>query len=338
MTTARAYAFSPPGATALWRATNGTGTVAPGGSGDPTPPPPPPGGTGMLLGWSVGEGIGNQPDPALVSAAGPATVIRRYRSGTFANSWDTDTSGLKNDFTAGRASMYSCKPDLALLVSSSAERARLLSFVRSAPDAAVIFWEFWHELDVKMRKGEDPFKTLTLTQINAGKLIAYDIVKQAAKPHQYTHLCMSNFAAIGNVSVGKPEQFWVGPDGADRVIDMVTWDVYLSADTATTGSHEFGPCYTFCNLHGTALGVGEMGIHGGAGNVTDFSIVPGWMQTQIDYLASHDAGGHKGAAAVCWFNSSNQTALPVPSLTADTQAKSKTLSVAHYLPPADFRM
>lgn len=336
MAAATAYVFSPPHKPGLWVSANGV--VAPGGSGDPTPPPPPPGGSGLLYGWSVAEGINNLPDPALVSTAGPMTIVRRYRSGPFADTWATDSSGMKNDFAAGRAVMYSCKPNLALLISSSAERARLLAMVRSAPDAAVIIWEAWHELDVKMRKGIAPFDTMSLADINAAKLIFYDIIKQAGKPNHYTMLCLSAFAAWGGVTVGKPEQFWVGASGAGRVIDMVAYDEYQTSNTPPSAASHWAPCYTFASGHGAAVAVGELGIHGGTGNVTDYTTVPAWLQAQLDYLAGHDSGGHTGAAAVLLFNSANQTAQPVPSLTAAIQAKSKTLATAHYLPPTSFRL
>lgn len=340
MSAATGYVFSPPAHPGLWVASSG-GIVAPGGGGDPTPPPPPPGGTGTMFGWSVAEGLNSLPDPALISAAGPLVIVRRYRAGTFASTWALDSSGMKNDYPAGRAVMYSCKPELALLAANTpagaAERARLLAFAKSAPDAAVILYEAWHELDVKFRKGIAPFDTMTVAQVNAAKLIFYSIIKDAGKPHQYTNLIITGFAVNGATS-GQGEVWWVGGDGADRVIDMTSFDNYLVADTPTTGAHEFANPFAFCQGHGCALGVGELGIHGGTGNVTDFSIVPGWLAAQATYLTSHNAGGHTGAAAVCAFNSNNGEALPIPSLTTAVEAAWKTISTAHYLPATSFRL
>jgi hypothetical protein len=339
MATATLYVFSPPHQPGLW--VGSSGAVAPGGGGSTPPPPPPPGGTGTLFGWSVAEGLSSLPDPALISTAGPMNIVRRYRAGPFADSWATDSSGMKNDFPAGRAVMYSCKPDLALLAANTpagaAERARLLAFAKSAPDAAIILFDAWHELDVKFRKGIAPFDTMTVSQVNAAKLIFYSIIKDAGKPHQHTNLIITGFAVNGATS-GQGEVWWVGGNGIDRVIDMTSFDNYLVSDTPTTGSHEWANPFAFCQGHGCALGVGELGIHGGTGNVTDYSIVPGWLAAQATYLTSHNAGGHTGAAAVCAFNSNNGEALPIPSLTTAIASAWKTISVAHNLSPTDFRL
>lgn len=298
---------------AFWVPLAPGGVPIPGdGDQDPNPPPPPPpGGKGMLLGASIPEGTGHDFDPSVQALAGPWTAARRYQSGTFANTWAADDSGVAVDI-GKRASVYSCKPDLVALANSPAERDRLTAFVRSIPDSHVAFLECWHELDVKMRKGNFPFSAggLTLAQVNAGKLAFYQTVKAAGKPHVYTYLCLTNFSAIGGVSKGFPSDFWVGPDGPDRVIDIVSWDIYMTSNTVNTGAHELSVPVTFANSHGAASAISEIGIHEG---VTNFANVATWMHNVADYAALHGTGGHNTFAYLTWFESSNDTALPVPS-------------------------
>jgi hypothetical protein len=54
------------------------------------------------------------------------------------------------------------------------------------------------------------------------------------------------------------------------------------------------------------------------------------------YAAGHDSGGHKGAAYVCWFDSGNETALPVPSHDSGCMTESGLLSVQYFTPYATF--
>jgi hypothetical protein len=302
------------------------------GNQDPNPPPPPPGGRGMLLGASIAQGIANDFSPSTQALAGPWTAARRYQAGTFANTWAADTSGVNVDI-GKRASVYSCKPDLALLVSSATERTRLANFVRSIPDSHIAFLECWHELDVKLRKGIAPFTTLTLAQINAGKLAFYETVKSVGKPHVYTYLCLTNFSAIGGVSSGFPSDFWVGPDGPDRVIDIVSWDIYMTSDTVHTGAYELAVPVAFATGHGAGSAISEIGIHQG---VTNMANVATWMHNVADYAAAHGTGGHNTFAYLTWFDSSNATALPVPSFDPALLTASGQISTQYLTPYPTF--
>jgi hypothetical protein len=321
---------------AFWVPLAPGGVPIPGdGNQDPNPPPPPPpGGRGMLLGASIAQGIGHDFDPSTQALAGPWTVARRYQSGSFANTWAADTSGVAVDI-GKRASVYSCKPDLVALATSPTERARLAAFVASIPDSHVCFLEAWHELDVKTRQNVYPFSAggLTLAQVNAGKLAFYETVKSVGKPHVYTCLILTNFSAIGGVSTGLPPDFWVGPDGVDRVIDIVSWDIYMTSDTVNTGAHELATPVAFATSHGAGSAISEIGIHQG---VTNMANVATWMHNVADYAAAHGTGGHNTFAYLTWFDSSNNTALPVPSSDAALLTASGQISTQYLTPYSTF--
>lgn len=280
----------------------------------------------MLIGASVGSGDFNAGEQ---SAAGPWTVSRRYNSGTFGNSWAVDNSGCHVDI-GKRGTVYSCKPDLALLNSSAAERARFKAFVQSIPDSHLAFVEVWHEMDVKLRKGGAPFTSMTLAQINAAKLTCYDIIKQVAKPHVYTALILSGYSVSGGVSTGLPEQFWVGPDGSTRLIDLVCWDTYMFNNTITTGSHEQGGGIAFAAAHGADYGLTELGIHNA---VTDYTAAATWLQNQVDYAFTHGGtGDHQSGSIISFFDRAQDVAQPVPSVNSTMMALSASVS-AQYLTP-----
>jgi hypothetical protein len=305
------------------------------GNQDPNPPPPPPpGGRGMLLGASIAEGAGHDYDPSTQALAGPWTVARRYQSGTFANTWAADDSGGGVD-VGKRATVYSCKPDLVALANDPAERARLTAFVRSIPDSHIAFLECWHELDVKTRKGNYPFSAggLTLAQVNAGKLAFYQAVKAAGKPHVYTCLILTTFSFNGGVTTGLPSDFWVGGDGPDRVIDVVAGDNYMTSDTVNTGAHDLAAMVTFAASHGAGSALAEVGIHEG---VTNMGNVATWMHNIADYSALHGTGGHNTFAFITWFDSSNQTAIPVPSSDPALLTASGQISTQYLTPYSTF--
>jgi hypothetical protein len=136
------------------------------------------------------------------------------------------------------------------------------------------------------------------------------------------------------VSVGTPDEFWVGPDGPDRLIDVVGWDMYLFTNTPTTGAHEQQACVQFCQSHGAAYGIGEIGL---LTAVTDMTVGAAWMHTQADYAAASGAAGPHGSAAyLCWFDQNVGTAtsgqVPVPSASPTLITAAKAIS-GEYLTP-----
>lgn len=287
----------------------------------------------MLVGASISGG--GDFNPSTQALAGPWTVARRFQTGTFANTWAADSSGAAVD-VGKRATVYSCKPDLVALATSPAEQARLAAFVASIPDSHVAFLECWHELDSKTRQGVYPFSSggLTLAQVNAGKLAWYETIKSVGKPHVYTALILTNWSVVGPVTTGLPGDFWVGPDGADRVIDVVAWDVYMTQDTPIhTGAYELDAAVAFAASHGAGSAMAEVGIHNA---VTNMANVATWMHNVADYAAVHGSGGRSEFAFLTWFDSSNASALPVPSFDPALETAAGQISTQYLTPWTTF--
>lgn len=293
--------------------------IAPGGTGGGGSAPAA-GGTGMLVGESRDNGNTALFD-AMATQAGPYTVARAYQSGQWRSTWSADVGGSD---VGKRATIYSCKPDMAAMGSGSLD-ASLTAFVQSIPDSHVAFLCMWHEPDVKLRKGQ-----IDLAQWQAAQLRFCQVVKAVGKPHVYTTVILSNWSAIGGVTVGTPDEFWVGPDGAGRVIDVVGWDMYLFNNTPTTGAHEQQACVAFAAQHGASYGIAEIGLFT---SVTDMTVGAAWMHTQADYaFASGAAGPHGSAAYLCWFDQDVGGALPVPSAAPALITAAKAIS-GEYLTP-----
>lgn len=316
------------------------GNPVPGGGTTGPPPPPPPGHSGLLIGASAGAGNAASQAAFKTSAgtSGPFTIARAYNATTFKSTWAADCGA----WTDGRyACAWSCKPDLLLLAANTTaganERARLAAFAKSIPDSSIVFAEADHELDVKMRQGNFPFSAggLALAQVNAGKLIFYDIIKQAAKPHLYTYLCLTNYSLIGGVTTGLPDQFWVGGTGSSRVIDVVTWDVYMTSNTVPNVAATIGPCFDWSANKGAACGFTEVGIHEG---VTNMANVATWMTNFTNYCAGRGAGPHDSAALLTWFDSANASALPVPSSDPALKAASAAVAATYQTPYGTFAL
>jgi hypothetical protein len=315
----------------LWVPFDGGTPVAPPGSQNPPPPPPPPGGTGMLLGASIAQGVNNDYLAATQAGAGPWTCARRYNSGMFGPTWTTDASGVNKD-VGKRASIYSCKPDMNQMAAGALD-TQLTTFVNSIPDSHPCVLFCWHEPDVKYRQGGGAGGSFSIPLWKSANTRFMQVVKAVGKPHVYVGICLTNFSAIGGVGVdSQPEAFWFGAD--DRaLIDLVSWDIYLTHDTATTGAHEQSACFDFCNLHGVGYAITEIGIHEG---VTNMSLVAGWMHDQADYAFAHSAGGHNSAAFLTWFDSANATAIPVPSSDPALMTASKAISGQYLTPYTSF--
>lgn len=320
----------------FWVLSDDTGSVP--GGGDQNPPPPPPGGTGMLIGASASTGSASAQATfnAENGKSGPWTVARAYNSGEFATNWNADVGAWTN---GKMACVYSCKPDLLLIVANTpagaAYRAKWRSFILSIRDDAIVHVECWHELDVKLRQGDYPWTSLTAAQIAAGKTMFYQIVCDAQKTHVKTTLIVTSFSVTGGVSTGHPADFWVGPTGADRIIHSVGFDVYKTSNGVRTGAQDLAGCYAFTRSMGAALGMGEVGIHTGA---TDYTQVADWMASIYAYAAANGSGPHSTAAYLCWFNTTNGASVPVPAASPLLQAASKAISQAGLIDWTKFRL
>jgi hypothetical protein len=314
----------------------GVPITPPGPGGGSPPPPPPPGRGGMLVGASIAQGISNDFVPATQAAAGPWTVARRYQSGSFGATWATDTSGVNVD-VGRRASVYSCKPSMSQMAAGTLDAA-LTAFVQSIPDSHLAFLLCWHEPDVKYRQGGGAGGTFDIALWKAANTRFMQVVKAVAKPRVYTGICLTNFSAIGGVPAdSQPEAFWFGGDGGGTsgLIDFVSWDMYMTSNTINSGSHDQAAPYAFTRSHNVAYGISEIGIHDA---VTNFASVATWMHNQADYAATNASGTHSSAAFLTWFNSSNATALPVPSQDPQLVTASGLISAQYFTAANSFSL
>jgi hypothetical protein len=305
----------------------GTPIVPPGGGGGGGEPPPP-GGSGILFGASVTAGATGQTFFNTTQAtAGPWSVARRYQSGLFATTFAADSSGCADDI-GKRMTVYSCKPDMTTMANGGYD-ARLTGFANSIPDSHPTVMICWHEPDVKFRQAG--FDIPLWKQANTRFM---SVLKALGKPHLYTAICLTNWSAIGGVPVSsQPPAFWFGPDGASRLIDIVAWDMYMTSNTITTAAHEQAAMVAFTDSHGAGYGISEIGIHDA---VTNFTNVATWMHSQSDYAAATPCGPHDSAAFLTWFNSSNASALPVPSTDSHMMTASNQIATQYYMPYTEF--
>jgi hypothetical protein len=316
----------------FWVPYDGSAPIPGDGNQDPTPPPPPPGGSGMLVGASINQGINNDFDPAVQALAGPWTVARRYQDSVFGTSWASDTSGVHVD-VGKRASVYSCKPDMTQMASGALD-ARLTAFVASIPDSHVAFLICWHEPDVKYRKAVSSGGTFDIPLWKAANTRFAQIVKSVGKPHVYFGICLTNWSAIGGVGVdSQPQAFWFGGDGGadDNLIRFVAWDMYMTSNTVNTGAHDLSAPYAFCRSHNVGSSIAEIGMHEG---VTSMGNVATWMHNQADYAAANAAGGHSSGLFLTWFNSGNASALPVPTSDPALETAAGQISAQYLTLPA----
>jgi hypothetical protein len=295
-----------------------------GGSGSP---PPTPGGTGMLQGCSVSTGRPHF--DAIEPAAGPYSCCRTYNSGGFAANWAADVAGPD---VGVRASVYSAKPSLSAMASGALD-AQVTAFIRSIPDSHVAHVTIWHEPDVKLRNST-PTAPFDVALWRSAFQRFCELVKAVGKPHVYTNLILTNWSLIGGVSTGLPDEFWVGPTGSDRLIDVVGWDAYMLHNTVTSGAHEFGPIVDYCDSKGAAWAIGELGIRAA---VTDISAGATWMHTQADYAVANGAGPHGSAAYLCWFDfTASAPNIPVPSGNSTFTAASAAIAAQYHTPYTAF--
>lgn len=288
----------------------------------------------MLVGASIAQGINNDFVGSVQAAAGPWTVARRYQSGQFGTTWTADTSGVHVDVGV-RASVYSCKPNMAAMAAGTLDAA-LTAFVASIPNSHIAFLLCWHEPDVKYRKAVAAGSTFDIPLWKAANTRFAQVVKAVGKPHVYFGICLTNWSAIGGVAVtSQPQAFWFGGDGGapDNLIQFVSWDMYMTGNSVETGSHDQGAPYAFTRSHNVAYAISEIGIHEGVDNFTN---VATWMHNQADYAAAQPSGIHPSAAFLTWFESSNATALPVPSSDPALMTASGLISTQYRIPYTTF--
>lgn len=278
-----------------------------GGGGDN---PPPTGNVNAMLVGAAGVNLNGSDFPALDMAAGPWTARRSYDT----NLPSTFASSVAGIDVGVRASVWSCKPDLAQLASGALDTA-IKAFVASIPDTHVCWLTAWHEPDGKIRKSQ-----FTLAQYLPAFARWCSVVKAATvtynKPHVYTtqiHEAWSGqHPAVGTTY----SDLWPG----DGLVDCFAVDGYSNTGS---GAALWGPAVMFAQGKGVPWGIAEVGC------VTTMDT--SWMQAQADYATTHKAGGqHTKCAYFCWFSNETGGVLATPGADGPAQLKSKSIAQAAY--------
>jgi hypothetical protein len=275
----------------------------PGGGGGDNPPPTG-NRNGMLVG-AAGVNLSGSDFPALDAAAGPFTVRRSYDTNlpaTFASS----VAGID---VGARASVWSCKPDLAQLASGALDSA-IRAFVASIPDTHVAWLTVWHEPDGKIRKGQ-----FTLSDYLPAFARFCSVVKSVGKPHVYTTQILEAWSGQSPAAGTRFSDLWPG----DGLVDCFAVDGYSNTGT---GAALWGPALTFATGKGVPWAIAELGCAG--------TMDTSWMQTQADYAGTHASGGHGKAAYFCWFSNETGGVLATPGTNTAAVAKAKTISQAYF--------
>jgi hypothetical protein len=273
--------------------------------------PPPAGNVNAMLVGAAGVNLNGSDFASLDMAAGPFTVRRSYDSAipaTFANSVAGIDVGV-------RASVWSCKPDLAQLASGALDTA-ITAFVASIPDTHVAWLTCWHEADGKIRKNQ-----FTLTQylpaFQRWCRVVHDAAATYGKAHVYTAQIQEAWSGQHPTAGTTYADLWPG----DGLVDCFAVDGYSNTGD---GSTLWGPAVTFAQSKGIAWGVAEVGC------VTTMDT--DWMQRQADYAEIHKAGGqHTRAAFFCWFSNTVGGVLATPGDNGPAQLKSKSIAQANYI-------
>jgi hypothetical protein len=277
---------------------------APGGGGTPTGDR-----NAMLVGAASASLAGSDFDD-LDASAGPFTVRRSYETG-IPGSWAASVAGID---VGRRASVWSCKPDLAALAAGSLD-TQIRALVASIPVTHVAWLTAWHEPDHKIRSGD-----FTLSQYLPAFARWCSVVKQAAiefgRPHVYTCQIVEAWSGQHPTPGSTYTDMWPG----DGLVDCYGVDGY-----SNTGSGEtlWGPARTFAASRGIPWGVAEVGC----GTAIDTS----WMTAQAIYAATHAAGGaHSRAAFYCWFSNSTGGVVPTPGTDPAALAAARNISQTYY--------
>ena len=274
-----------------------------GGGGTPT------GNRNAMLVGAASMALSGSDFDALDAAAGPFTVRRSYDT-TIPTSWAASVAGID---VGKRASVWSCKPDLAALASGALD-TQIRALVQSIPTTHVAWLTCWHEPDHKIRTG-----SFTLAAYLAGFSRFCSIVKQAAtdfgKPHVYTTQIVEAWSGQNPTAGSTYTDMWPG----DGLVDCYGVDGY-----SNTGSGEtlWGPARLFAASKGVPWAIAEVGC----GTAIDTS----WMADQATYAATHAAGGHTKAAYFCWFSNSVGGVTPTPGADAGALTAAHTISQTYY--------
>jgi hypothetical protein len=319
MPAAKAYILSAArllplaGGTVVIPPTSGGGTGDPGG-GDPG------GGVGdrnsMLVGAATTNLSGSDFE-GLNAVAGPWTVRRSYENAAVGfpfTTWAASRAGID---VGKRASVWSCKPDLAGLAAGSYD-AQIKAFVASIPDTHVAFLSVWHEVDGKIRKGTtDPAgAVITKSAWLAAAQRFFAAVKSVGKPHVYTTMILEAWSGQSPKAGTTFADLWPG----DGLVDVFGVDGYSNTGT---GAGLWGPAVDFARSKGVAWGIAEVGC----ATTPDTA----WMQAQADYAGATAAGGGRSKAAYfCWFSNATGGVLPTPGTDPAMQAKAKSISQTYY--------
>lgn len=286
-------------------------------------------GSGVLVGAAV-----DPPNQAGFEAAntsmGPWTLHRGYTSGGFpASGW----AGTTCAWDLGRwASVWSGKPDPIAMASGALDSAAR-DFLLSIPASHTAWVSVWHEADVKIKQGTEPYSA---AQYVAAWRRWFAIVRevQAVRPHLYGALIFGSYSYINPKPGATLQELWPGTDVDGRPLtDVIAYDGYAFSG-GESGDYMWGAGRQFADDHGVAWAIAEAGLAEGVAGPAGAT----WMQTQADYAATHGAGPHSSAAFLAWFDTSVGGVQPTPSTYAETRAQSGLISQQLYMPYTDFRL
>lgn len=284
----------------------GTAVLPPTGGGGGTPG----GNVNAMLVGAASANLAGSDFPALDSSAGPFTCRRSYDT-TLPATFSASVAGID---VGARASIWSCKPDLAQLASGSLDSA-IRAFVQSIPDTHVAWLTCWHEPDGKIRKSQ-----FTLADYLPAFARWCSVVKQAVadfgKVHIYTTQILEAWSGQHPAAGTTYADLWPG----DGLVDAYGVDGYSNTGS---GASLWGPAVTFATSKGIPWGIAEVGCA--------TTMDTAWMQAQADYAGATKAGGqHTRCAYFCWFSNTTGGVLATPGSDSAAQAKAKDISQAYY--------
>jgi hypothetical protein len=270
----------------------------------------------MLIGAATPNAAGSDYSVS-DTAFGPLTARRSYQTPTDFPS----THGVPSSFSACNAhidwdaaaakskyvSIYSCKPDIAMLGAGSLDSA-VTAFVNSIPSGHRAILAAWHEGDGKVRQG-----AFTKSQWQDAQAEFCAAVKAVGNPDVYTSVILEAYQPGSGTDFA---DMW--RSDLDGLVDVFLVDGYT--DLGSEGQI-WGKSVAFADAKGLPWGIAETGVRSG-------TISTSWMAKQIRYAQQNDA------AAFCWFNTTTGGVLATPGTGAGPIASAQAASILHQVDPA----
>jgi len=265
---------------------------------------PPPPTTVMLLG-SSGPGGGSGVNASLTTAGKLYAVRRAYDTGGIPTSYSA--SSASGDFTAGRSSVWSAKPDIVAFGAGTLDSA-FTAFLATVPGGTMpngrqylFYCNLWHEADGKVKQG-----LYTAAQFRTASSRMADLIAASGKTNIIPTVNTTGMPFSGNYNdtahgFSSPEDFWV--PGKHKVYLLDAYNLWgYSTDATTTNKYNgnpwsqmvarFAPAVTWFKANGVRWGIGE------------------WNATECVNTSASDPGGlHSKASTLtaglqsCYDNS-----------------------------------